>query len=200
MTLRPLHRGYRPERRPHPAADCPREEALCRRKLGLGIDQHGRRYGLHDHRPVAIAVSVGGLSRYQSGGEEAHPARSARQHPEFSSISRMASCTTFTPSICCSPKRAPFISWIAATSISRAFTVMWLLLKPLRWLNYAARGGECPERQRELTVNQPPHGFVGSSPTSPTNRGSEVSGQCFQGRTAHQSRLLAFDGRSPMRV
>jgi hypothetical protein len=26
---------------------------------------------------------VGGLSRYQSGGEEAHPARSARQHPEF---------------------------------------------------------------------------------------------------------------------
>jgi len=40
MTLRPLHRGYRPERRPHPAADCPREEALCRRKLGLGIDQH----------------------------------------------------------------------------------------------------------------------------------------------------------------
>jgi hypothetical protein len=31
--------------------------------------------------------------------------------------------------------------------------------------------GECPERQRELTVNQPPHGFVGSSPTSPTIAG-----------------------------
>ena len=30
--------------------------------------------------------------------------------------------------------------------------------------------GECPEWQRELTVNQPPHGFVGSSPTSPTNK------------------------------
>jgi hypothetical protein len=28
--------------------------------------------------------------------------------------------------------------------------------------------GECPEWQRELTVNQPPYGFVGSSPTSPT--------------------------------
>jgi hypothetical protein len=31
------------------------------------------------------------------------------------------------------------------------------------------RAGECPEWQRELTVNQPPHGFAGSSPASPTN-------------------------------
>ena len=30
--------------------------------------------------------------------------------------------------------------------------------------------GECPEWQRELTVNQPPHGFEGSSPSSPTNK------------------------------
>jgi hypothetical protein len=29
--------------------------------------------------------------------------------------------------------------------------------------------GECPEWQRELTVNQPPHGFEGSSPSSPTS-------------------------------
>src|ERR1700752_709602 len=29
--------------------------------------------------------------------------------------------------------------------------------------------GECPEWQRELTVNQPPHGFAGSSPASPTS-------------------------------
>src|SRR5207245_6179162 len=29
--------------------------------------------------------------------------------------------------------------------------------------------GECPEWQRELTVNQPPHGFEGSSPASPTS-------------------------------
>src|ERR1700733_3215858 len=29
--------------------------------------------------------------------------------------------------------------------------------------------GECPEWQRELTVNQPPHGFEGSSPSFPTN-------------------------------
>src|SRR5450830_1889655 len=35
--------------------------------------------------------------------------------------SRTASCTTFTPSICCSPNRAPSTSWIAATSTSHAF-------------------------------------------------------------------------------
>ncbi len=29
--------------------------------------------------------------------------------------------------------------------------------------------GKCPEWQRELTVNQPPHGFEGSSPSFPTN-------------------------------
>lgn len=34
----------------------------------------------------------------------------------------------------------------------------------------AAAPGECPEWQRELTVNQPPHGFAGSSPASPTIR------------------------------
>ena len=33
----------------------------------------------------------------------------------------------------------------------------------------AVETGECPEWQRELTVNQPPHGFEGSSPSSPTN-------------------------------
>lgn len=31
-----------------------------------------------------------------------------------------------------------------------------------------SEAGECPEWQRELTVNQPPHGFAGSSPASPT--------------------------------
>src|SRR5207302_10554439 len=32
----------------------------------------------------------------------------------------------------------------------------------------AVERGECPEWQRELTVNQPPYGFAGSSPASPT--------------------------------
>src|SRR5436305_13724295 len=33
---------------------------------------------------------------------------------------------------------------------------------------HGAWTGECLEWQRELTVNQPPHGFEGSSPSSPT--------------------------------
>ena len=33
---------------------------------------------------------------------------------------------------------------------------------------YWRGAGECPEWQRELTVNQPPYGFEGSSPSSPT--------------------------------
>src|SRR5437868_5414399 len=33
----------------------------------------------------------------------------------------------------------------------------------------AVEPGECPEWQRELTANQPPHGFEGSSPSSPTS-------------------------------
>lgn len=37
-----------------------------------------------------------------------------------------------------------------------------------QWVTCDGVAGECPEWQRELTVNQPPHGFVGSSPTSPT--------------------------------
>src|SRR5437870_847707 len=32
----------------------------------------------------------------------------------------------------------------------------------------APGAGKCPEWQRELTVNQPPHGFEGSSPSFPT--------------------------------
>jgi hypothetical protein len=44
-------------------------------------------------------------------------------------------------------------------------------LPNLLWcLKYAALRGECPERQRELTVNQPSNDFAGSSPASPTNK------------------------------
>ncbi len=81
-------------------SDCPSEEALCQRKPGYGADQHGLCSGFHDHRSVPVAVSMGALSLHQGGGEDAHVARSARQHPEHSFTSRTASCTTFTLSIC----------------------------------------------------------------------------------------------------
>ena len=68
-----------------PPADCPGEEALCQRELGLGAEQHGLCSGLHHHRPVPVAVSMGALSLHQGGGEDAHAARSAWQHPELHS-------------------------------------------------------------------------------------------------------------------
>src|SRR5262249_29308681 len=36
------------------------------------------------------------------------------------------------------------------------------------WFRDAVGTGECPEWQRELTVNQPSYDFAGSSPASPT--------------------------------
>src|ERR1700732_5125262 len=39
--------------------------------------------GLDHHRPVPVAVSMGPFPLHQSGGEDAHPARSARQHSEL---------------------------------------------------------------------------------------------------------------------
>jgi hypothetical protein len=54
--------------------------------LGLGLDLSDTVYlcsGLDHHRFVPVAVSVGALSLHQGGGEDAHPARSAREHSEF---------------------------------------------------------------------------------------------------------------------
>ena len=39
--------------------------------------------------------------------------------------------------------------------------------------------GKCPEWQRELTVNQPPHGFEGSSPSFPTIDINSLDWDCF---------------------
>src|ERR1700731_2960345 len=39
---------------------------------------------------------------------------------------------------------------------------------PFRWTRSDGVAGECPEWQRELTVNQPSYDFEGSSPSSPT--------------------------------
>src|SRR5262245_64512533 len=45
----------------------------------------------------------------------------------------------------------------------------------------AIETGECPEWQRELTVNQPPHGFAGSSPASPTIQQVEIARDFSEG-------------------
>ena len=77
-----------------PAAHHPGEDAVRRRRTGVGPDQYRLRPGLDDHRSVPVGLSVGALPHHQGGGEDAHAARPAGQHSEFYP-SRMASCTTF---------------------------------------------------------------------------------------------------------
>src|SRR3954452_19463752 len=54
--------------------------------------------------------------------------------------------------------------------------------------------GKCPEWQRELTVNQPPHGFEGSSPSFPTTLrpdGLRVAQPCKSVRAKRVRRSLS---------
>ena len=66
-----------------PAAHDPGEDAVRRRRTGVGPDQYRLRPGLDDHRSVPVGLSVGALPHHQGGGEDAHAARPAGQHSEF---------------------------------------------------------------------------------------------------------------------
>ena len=70
------------QRRHHPG-----EDAVRRRRTGVGPDQYRLRPGLDDHRSVPVGLSVGALPHHQGGGEDAHAARPAGQHAEFIHIS-----------------------------------------------------------------------------------------------------------------
>ena len=61
----------------------PGEDAVRRRRTGVGPDQYRLRPGLDDHRSVPVGLSVGALPHHQGGGEDAHAARPAGQHSEF---------------------------------------------------------------------------------------------------------------------
>ena len=63
-----------------PAAHHPGEDAVRRRRTGVGPDQYRLRPGLDDHRSVPAGLSVGALPHHQGGGEDAHAARPAGQH------------------------------------------------------------------------------------------------------------------------
>ena len=104
-----------------PAAHHPGEDAVRRRRTGVGPDQYRLRPGLDDHRSVPVGLSVGALPHHQGGGEDAHAARTCGATFRVLSTSRMASCTTFMPSICSCRKPEPSTSWIVATSTLPAF-------------------------------------------------------------------------------
>ncbi len=60
-----------------------RPTAVCRRALRCRVEADGLRLRLDDHRSVPVGVSVGAVSLDQGGGQAAHAARSARQHPDL---------------------------------------------------------------------------------------------------------------------
>src|SRR4030067_251056 len=70
------------------APDRHRTQAVHQRTLWGRSGQHGVRLGLHHHRLVALAVSVGAISNHQGGREAAPAARFARQYPGFYSYQR----------------------------------------------------------------------------------------------------------------
>jgi len=80
-------------------------------------------YGLKT-QPVLVTASAEqiGDAEVSSSLDQLHVLRTSALSGATMVGFRMASCTPFTPSICCSPKRAPSTSWIAATSILHAFT------------------------------------------------------------------------------
>ena len=95
----------------------------------LGLDLTNTVYALaRDHRSVPVGLSVGALPHHQGGGEDAHAARPAGQHSVLST-SRMASCTTFMPSICSCRKPEPSTS-IVATSTLPALQLGMCCTKP----------------------------------------------------------------------
>jgi hypothetical protein len=96
-----------------PSADCPGKKALCRRQPGLELTNTV--YAL-DSTTIDLCLS---LFRSTKAAVKMHTLLDLRGNiPSFIHISD-GKLHEFTPSICCSPKRAPSTSWIAATSICR---------------------------------------------------------------------------------
>jgi len=61
----------------------PGKSALRQRGLEAGIVEHGVCPRFDHHRSLSVGVFVGTLSEGQGGGQDAHAARLARQHPQF---------------------------------------------------------------------------------------------------------------------
>ena len=101
----------------------PGEDAVRRRRTGVGPDQYRLRPGLDDQSLCAC--------RSFRGRTSAPPRRAVKMHtisldlrgniPSFIRHFGKASCTTFMPSICSCRKPEPSSSWIVATSTLPAF-------------------------------------------------------------------------------
>ena len=103
-----------------PAAHHPGEDAVRRRRTGVGPDQYRLRPGLDDHRSVPVGLSVGALPHHQGGGEDAHAARPAGQHSEFYPHLGWQAARRSCPRYALAGSRS-HPSWIVATSTLPAF-------------------------------------------------------------------------------
>ena len=104
-----------------PAAHHPGEDAVRRRRTGVGPDQYRLRPGLDDHRSVPVGLSVGALPTTKAA-VKMHTLLDLRGNiPSFIHISDGKLRTTFMPSICSCRKPEPSTSWIVATSTLPAF-------------------------------------------------------------------------------
>src|SRR4030088_2625319 len=75
--------------------------------------------------------------------------------------------------------------------IGHAFLTSSVAVRPpFRWMRCDGVAGECPEWQRELTVNQPSYDFEGSSPSSPTILRSRSEQGCRAGAPHGRRRVL----------
>ena len=99
----------------------PGEDAVRRRRTGVGADQYRLRPGLDDHRSVPVGLSVGALPHHQGGGEDAHAARPAGQHSEFYPHLGWQTARRSCPRYALAGKPEPSTSWIVATSTLPAF-------------------------------------------------------------------------------
>ena len=104
-----------------PVAHHPGEDAVRRRRTGVGPDQYRLRPGLDDHRSVPVGLSVGALPHHQGGGEDAHAARPAGQHSEFYPHLGWQAARRSCPRYALAESPEPSTSWIVATSTLPAF-------------------------------------------------------------------------------
>ena len=88
--------------------------------LGRRSERNRLRARRHHHRSLSVVVSVGAISPHQGGGQAAHAAGPARQHPHIHPYFRWQAARRERARHLL-PSPVPFTSWTAAISISSGF-------------------------------------------------------------------------------
>ena len=98
-----------------PAAHHPGEDAVRRRRTGVGPDQYRLRPGLDDHRSVPVGLSVGADFRTTKAAVKMHTLLDLRgRHSEFYPHLGWQAARRSCRAICSCRKPEPSTSWIVA--------------------------------------------------------------------------------------